>query len=118
VVFGTHNPEDPGDDSGLPELVIPINEPVEFKLNAADVIHSFYFRNGLYKLDLIPGRENSFTIVANETGTYDGQCAELCGINHARMRFRVRVVERAEFDAWIAEMAENSASAAAARQPR
>jgi cytochrome c oxidase subunit 2 len=117
VVFGTHNADDPSDVAGLPVLVIPVNEPVEFKLNAADVIHSFYFRNGLYKLDLVPGRENSFTITANETGTYDGQCAELCGLNHALMRFRLQVVERAEFDAWVAEQAE-SETEPAAQQPR
>lgn len=86
-----------------PELVMPVDEPVEFALAASDVIHSFYVPEFLYKLDVIPGRDNRFTVTARETGVYTGQCAELCGVDHALMRFTVRVVERAEFDAWIAE---------------
>lgn len=97
-----------------PELVIPVNEPVEFTLNATDVIHSFYVRDFLYKLDLIPGRDNKFQVTARETGTYSGQCAELCGINHALMRFSLRVVTREEFDRWIQERLEEQRTA---RQP-
>lgn len=86
-----------------PTLVIPVNEPVEFKLVSHDVIHSFFVRDFLYKLDVIPGRDNRFTVTANETGTFTGQCAELCGINHALMRFHVKVVTRDEFDKFIAD---------------
>ena len=89
-----------------PELWIPIDEPVEFVLNSNDVIHSFYVRDFLYKLDVIPGRENSFTVTAREPGRYQAQCAELCGINHALMRFHLVVVTRAEFDQYIARLAE------------
>ena len=99
-----------------PVLMMPVGEPVEFILISNDVIHSFYVKDFLYKLDLIPrgkledGREpadfyNSFTVKANKTGDYRGQCAELCGMNHALMRFVVRVVERDEFDAWVADEA-------------
>ncbi len=88
-----------------PVLVMPVDEPVEFLLKSNDVIHSFYVKDFLYKLDLIPGRENSFTVTARETGDFSAQCAELCGTNHALMRFVVRVVERDEFDAWVAEEA-------------
>lgn len=88
-----------------PVLVMPIDEPVEFRLISNDVIHSFYVKDFLYKLDLIPGRENSFTVTARETGDYSAQCAELCGMDHALMRFVVRVVERDEFDAWVADEA-------------
>ncbi|MFN0145913.1 MAG: cytochrome c oxidase subunit II [Dehalococcoidia bacterium] len=97
-----------------PVLVIPVNEPVEFKLKSTDVIHSFYVRDFLYKLDVVPGRDNSFQVTANETGTFEGQCAELCGANHALMRFRLRVVERSEFDTFISERAAASKAAAAA----
>jgi cytochrome c oxidase subunit II len=96
-----------------PVLVIPVNEPVEFKLSSPDVIHSFYVRDFLYKLDIIPGRDNRFTVTARETGIYDAQCAELCGVNHALMRFKLHVMERDEFDRWIAEQA----SKATVRQP-
>ena len=99
-----------------PQLVIPVDEPVEFVLNSPDVIHSFYVRNFLYKLDVIPGRENTFSVTAHETGTFEGQCAELCGENHALMRFSLRVVTREEFDAFIAGLVEEN-EASAARVP-
>lgn len=102
----------------IPQLVLPIDEPVEFVLNSADVIHSFYIRNSLYKLDVNPGRENTFVITPTELGTYDGQCAELCGLNHEKMRFSVRIVPREEFDAWIAENAETPEAEEAAARPR
>jgi cytochrome c oxidase subunit 2 len=84
-------------------LRIPVGEPVEFELASADVIHSFYVRNFLYKLDVIPGRDNQFVVTAHETGTFHAQCAELCGVDHALMQFTLEVVSRAEFDQWVAE---------------
>jgi cytochrome c oxidase subunit 2 len=95
-----------------PTLVIPVNESVEFTLASNDVIHSFYVRDFLYKLDVVPGRNNKFKITARETGEFIGQCAELCGLNHALMRFKVKVVERPEFDKWLAEKAASSIKSA------
>jgi cytochrome c oxidase subunit 2 len=89
-------------------LRIPVGEPVEFTLQSNDVIHSFYVRNFLYKLDVIPGRDNRFVVTAHETGTYHAQCAELCGIDHALMRFTLEVMPRAEFDQWVASEAAKS----------
>ena len=103
-------------EEGEPVLVIPIGEPVEFKLSSNDVIHSFYIRDSLYKLDVIPGRDNRFVITANTIGVYEGQCAELCGLNHALMRFSVDVRSRADFDTWVAE--QRSESQTAAQQPK
>ena len=97
-----------------PTLVIPVNEPVEFKLHSNDVIHSFYVRDFLYKLDVVPGRDNGFTVTARETGDFEGQCAELCGTDHAIMRFHLKVVERAEFDKYIAGLAAEQLKTAAA----
>ncbi len=94
-----------GTPANDPVLYMPVDEPVEFKLISNDVIHSFYVRDFLYKLDLIPGRENKFTVTARELGDFQAQCAELCGTDHALMRFVVRVVERDEFDAWVADEA-------------
>ena len=91
-----------GTPANEPVLMMPVDEPVEFVLRSNDVIHSFYVRDFLYKLDLFPGRVNAFTVTARETGDFSAQCAELCGLNHALMRFTVRVVERDAFDAWIA----------------
>lgn len=101
-----------------PVLRIPIDEPVEFTLHGQDVMHSFYIRNSLYKLDIIPGRINTFTIHAHTLGTFQGQCAELCGLNHALMRFSVEVMTREDFDKWISEQKVTAPpAAAAARQP-
>ncbi len=96
-----------------PTLVIPVNEPVEFRLKSNDVIHAFYVRDFLYKLDVVPGRDNHFTITAHETGTFTGQCAELCGLNHSLMRFSVNVVERPDFDKWVADQAAAQTKSAA-----
>jgi cytochrome c oxidase subunit 2 len=88
-----------------PTLYIPIDEPVEFTLFSADVIHSFYIRDFLYKLDVVPGRDNRFVVTAHTLGTFDAQCAELCGVNHALMRFKLEVMTREDFDKWVAENA-------------
>ena len=101
-IIGTLQPIDTPDDEIRPVLYLPVDEEVEFILISNDVIHSFYVKDFLYKLDLIPGRVNSFAVTPRVTGDYSAQCAELCGTNHALMRFIVRVVERDEFDAWVA----------------
>ena len=99
-----------GTPANEPELVLPVNEIVEFTLQSTDVIHSFYVRDFLYKLDLIPGRINTFSVTPRETGVFRAQCAELCGVNHALMRFTVRIVEREEFDEWIKQTAKHQSA--------
>lgn len=93
-----------------PTLVLPFDEPIDFKLISNDVIHSFFIRDFLYKLDVVPGRDNEFRVTPRQTGDFIGQCAELCGMNHSLMRFNVKVVDRPTFDKWIADQ-----SAAAAK---
>lgn len=100
-----------------PTLYIPVDEPVEFILHGNDVIHSFYIRDTLYKLDIIPGRENRFTMHAHTTGKFEGQCAELCGIDHAEMFFNVEVMTREDFDKWVSEQEAEVPAQAAARNP-
>lgn len=100
-----------------PTLRIPVDEPVEFVLHGNDVMHSFYIRDTLYKLDIIPGRVNTFTIHAHTLGEFEGQCAELCGLNHAEMFFNVIVMTRVDFDKWISEQEAEVPAAAAARNP-
>ncbi len=90
-----------------PELVLPVNKLVRFEITAADVIHSFWVPNFLFKIDAVPGRVNSFEATPNKLGTYSGKCAELCGRDHARMFFTVRVVSEAEYAAHIAELRRN-----------
>lgn len=83
------------------ELVIPVGRPVRAIVTSADVIHSFWVPQLGGKMDAIPGRENVLWLQADVEGTYYGQCAELCGISHANMRVRVRVVSEAEFQRWV-----------------
>lgn len=83
------------------ELRIPVGEPVQIQLAAADVIHSFWVPQLHGKLDMIPGQTNTFWLEASEPGEYWGLCAEFCGIQHANMLFVVVAEEQAAFDAWL-----------------
>ncbi len=83
------------------ELVIPVGRPVRMIVTSADVIHSFWVPQLGGKMDAIPGRENVLWLQSDVEGIYHGQCAELCGISHANMRLRVRVVSDAEFQRWV-----------------
>jgi cytochrome c oxidase subunit 2 len=72
------------------------------------------------KIDAIPGRLNQTWFKANRTGTFYGQCSQLCGINHSFMPIEVKVVTQPEFDAWVASKAPKppvSVAAAATTTP-
>ncbi|HEY7066658.1 MAG TPA: cytochrome c oxidase subunit II [Chloroflexota bacterium] len=84
------------------ELHIPTDVDVEVQLQSVDVIHSFWVPRLNGKQDLIPGRTNRVSLYAEEPGTYLGQCAEFCGLQHAGMLLRVVAQPREEFDAWLA----------------
>jgi cytochrome c oxidase subunit II len=88
----------------LPTLYLPVDERVEFKLDARDVIHSFWVPAFLYKKDMIPGRTNTFQVIPTREGVYAGKCAEFCGEEHSSMLFNVAVVSREEFDAQMDEL--------------
>lgn len=83
------------------EIHIPIGERVRIDVSAQDVIHSFWVPELGGKIDMIPGRSNSIWLEADEPGVYWGQCAEYCGIQHARMRIVVVAHAEPEFDAWL-----------------
>ncbi len=76
-------------------------------LTSPDVIHSFWVPQFLFKMDVIPGRDNQFELTPNKIGVFAGKCAELCGTDHSRMLFNVNVVTRAEYDAHIAALKAN-----------
>jgi len=83
------------------EIVLPVGRPVLLRLETRDVIHSFWVPELAQKVDMVPGRRNSLRLSANEPGTYLGRCMEFCGIQHANMRFEVRVLPPATFDRWL-----------------
>jgi cytochrome c oxidase subunit II len=87
-----------------PTLVLPVGEKVRFELTSPDVIHSFWVPNWLFKMDVIPGKTNAFEVTPDKLGTFPGRCAELCGTDHARMLFNVKVVDRSEFNQHVAAL--------------
>ena len=82
------------------EMHIPVGRPVLITLKADDVIHSFWVPNLHGKKDLIPGRTNTLQLRADKPGTYRGQCAEFCGLQHAFMAFTVVAEDDAKFQRW------------------
>ena len=88
-----------GAEETLPTLYLPVDETVEFTVKSRDVIHSFWIPAFLYKVDMMPGRVNTFEVTPQEEGIYSGKCAELCGEYHAEMVFNVAVVDRETYDA-------------------
>jgi len=102
VVHEAGTPADP------PTLWLPVDETVEVNLYSADVIHSFWVPAFLFKMDVFPGRDNHYVFTPTREGTYEGRCAELCGVYHSRMLFKVKVVSKSEYDAHLAALAKDS----------
>ncbi|MEV7562683.1 cytochrome c oxidase subunit II [Streptomyces sp. NPDC089795] len=102
-VPGDRNPQtgNPG-----PTLVLPKGEKVRFILSSNDVIHSFWVVPFLFKQDVIPGHTNVFEVTPSEYGTFMGKCAELCGVDHSRMLFNVKVVSPEDYRAYLKDLAE------------
>jgi cytochrome c oxidase subunit 2 len=82
-------------------VVVPVDTTVRVLVTAADVIHNWAMPAFGVKMDAYPGRLNETWFRANKTGTYYGQCSELCGIRHSFMPIMVKVVEKEEFTAWV-----------------
>ena len=82
------------------EIHIPAGQPVLLRLVSGDVIHSFWVPALSGKTDVIPGQTNEIWLQANEPGIYRGQCAEYCGLEHARMAFLVVAQTPADFNRW------------------
>ena len=82
------------------EVHIPVGRPVEIGLDSDNVIHSFWVPQLGGKVDLIPGQHNVLRLKATKEGTFRGECAEYCGLEHARMNFLVVAQSAASFDTW------------------
>ena len=91
------------DDLRSGELVLPVGRSARFTMTAVDVIHSFWMPNLGQKMDAVPGIETEIVVTPNRTGEFAVVCTELCGLGHATMRAKARVVSEAEFETWIAE---------------
>src|SRR5690606_33267242 len=84
-------------------VVVPVGAKVRLLITAADVLHAWWVPELAVKKDAIPGYINESWFLATEVGTYRGQCAELCGMDHGFMPIVVEVVAQEEYDAWLAE---------------
>ncbi|MGB0114020.1 MAG: hypothetical protein WBP59_12425, partial [Ilumatobacteraceae bacterium] len=96
-------------DVADPELVLPASSTIRFDLESVDVVHSFWLTAFRFKRDMIPGSPSNFRVDMDGTTGYfpnAGVCAEFCGLDHARMRFSVRVLPPDEFDAWLTDQLE------------
>jgi cytochrome c oxidase subunit II len=91
-----------GTPERVPELVLPVGQPVRVKLASADVVHSFYVPQTLFKRQAIPGVTSEFDLTFDKAGLYHGACVQFCGLQHADMVFRVRVVSQSEYQSWLA----------------
>ncbi|WP_421739429.1 cytochrome c oxidase subunit II [Caulobacter sp.] len=98
-------------------MVVPVNQVVRVQVTGADVIHAFALPAFGLKTDAIPGRLNETWFKAEKTGTYYGQCSELCGVDHSNMPIEIKVVSQAEFDAWVKAQTAPPAAAAPVATP-
>jgi cytochrome c oxidase subunit II len=87
------------DDLVTPTLVVPVNRPVELVLKSKDVTHSFWVPQLRFKQDLVPGMAIRVHFTANKIGKYELACAELCGMNHYKMKSYMLVLSQSDFDA-------------------
>jgi cytochrome c oxidase subunit 2 len=86
------------DDSVVSTLAIPVNRPVELILRSKDVTHSFFVPQLRFKQDLVPGMNIHVHFTATRVGKYELACAELCGMNHYKMKSYMLVLPQNEFD--------------------
>ena len=91
-----------GSPGQVPEMVVPVGQTIRIKLISADVVHSFYVPQTLFKRQAIPGTDNFFDLTFEKTGLFHGQCTQFCGLQHADMVYRVRVVTQGEYQSWLA----------------
>ena len=92
------------------QIVVPVNKVVKLLITSNDVLHAWTIPAFAVKKDAVPGRLNETWFKAEKTGTYYGQCSELCGPKHAFMPINVKVVSQDEFDNWLSFAKEEYAS--------
>lgn len=97
-------------------VVVPVDTKIRLLITAADVLHSWWVPEFAIKKDAVPGFINEAWFQATATGTYRGQCAELCGMDHGFMPIVVRVTDESEYEDWLSEK-QQAARASRASQP-
>lgn len=93
------------------EVVVPVNKNVHVLVTATDVLHNWTVPAFGVKVDAVPGRILRTWFRAEKTGTFYGQCSELCGSKHAFMPIAVRVVTEQEFTSWLVKAKKEFAAA-------
>lgn len=88
-----------------PDLYLPVNQSVRFNLSSPDVIHDFWIPAFYHKLDVVPGRHNSFDVTPTKLGDYPGKCAEFCGTYHSVMVFNVHIVTEEQYETQLKALA-------------
>ena len=87
------------------QLNMPVDKPIIVYLSSQDVIHSFGITEMRVRQDAIPGIQVPVYWVPTQTGEYEVNCSQLCGLGHYRMRGFAEVMSQADYDAWLAEEA-------------
>ena len=108
IVFDSYMIEEKDLKEGQPRLLtvdnevfVPVNKVVKVMITANDVLHAWALPSFGVKRDAVPGRINETWFKADRTGTFYGQCSELCGIKHAFMPITVNVVTEDEYNKWL-----------------
>jgi cytochrome c oxidase subunit 2 len=97
-----HNITVNGTAQNPPLLVLPLGKMTQINLYSSDVVHSFWVPAFLFKRDATPGYTQHFDVTPNKAGVFLGECSEFCGLDHALMRFNVKVVPSGAYDHWLA----------------
>ena len=85
------------------QLVLPIDQTVEFEITSKDVLHSFWVPQWRMKQDAVQGITTQTTVKPTQLGTFPVICTELCGLGHALMRSQARVLSPTDYEAWVEE---------------
>jgi cytochrome c oxidase subunit II len=113
------DPTDPhsADDVVSSMLVLPADRPVDLRLRSQDVIHGFFIPGMRLKQDAIPGMVGHLQFTPTTPGDYVILCSQVCGLGHARMQARLRVVRQGEYDRWMAAREKSLVADASGARP-
>jgi len=102
------DPKDPAGEDDITTqniLAVPVNRPVRIILRTKDVTHSFFVPHLRVKQDAVPGLAIPIHFTATKTGEYEVACAELCGMQHYKMRSRLLIMQEQEYQNWLKQRA-------------